>query len=233
MILTGWPALIGPVRMAERLVLGLDTSTRVQVGLSDGEAVLASTAYDDPMRHVEQLAPLIKSTLAEVGVGPGDLTGIIVGVGPGPFTGLRVGIATARVMGTVLGIGVRGVCSLDVLAAQWLPDERPEGEFLIVSDARRKEVYWARYDASGRRVTGPAVGRPDDLPKLPLGGPAALVYPELQAAATAPLRLDAGILALTGSELPDAGIEPLYLRNPDAAPPGPRKSVLAHPRALR
>jgi tRNA threonylcarbamoyl adenosine modification protein YeaZ len=219
--------------MAEPLVLGLDTATRVQVGLCDGARILASRAYDDPMRHVEQLAPVIADVMAATGSRMDALTGIVVGVGPGPYTGLRVGIATARTLGSALGVPVRGVCSLDVLAAQWIrADEPPTDDFVIATDARRKEVYWARYAVDGTRIEGPAVGRPAELPQLPIGGPATLVHPDLAAAATAPLRLDAGVLALLGDQLADAGLEPLYLRNPDAAPPGPRKSVLARPRVL-
>ncbi|HEY9294709.1 MAG TPA: tRNA (adenosine(37)-N6)-threonylcarbamoyltransferase complex dimerization subunit type 1 TsaB [Microlunatus sp.] len=218
--------------MADQLILGIDTATEVQVGLADGSQVLTSASYDDPRRHVEQLAPLIQQVFSEAGVQAAELTKIIVGVGPGPYTGLRVGIAAARTMASALGIEVCGVCSLDVLAAQWLrSDAAPADDFLITTDARRKEIYWARYAPDGSRVAGPAVGKSDDLPALPIGGPATVIYPALQAAANAPTRLDAGMLALAGRELADAGIEPLYLRNPDAAPPGPRKSVL--PRVLR
>jgi tRNA threonylcarbamoyl adenosine modification protein YeaZ len=228
-----WSALIGQASVVDQLVLGIDTSTRVQVGIADGEQVLLAKSHDDPMRHVEQLAPLIASLTGEAGVELDRLTKIIVGVGPGPFTGLRVGIATARMLGRALGIEVRGVCSLDVLAAQWLrADVPPTDDFVIATDARRKEVYWAGYAKDGRRTSGPVVDRPAALPAAPLGGPAALAYPELQAAGTAPLRLDAGVLALVGQQLPDAGIEPLYLRSPDAAPPGRRKSVLP-PRLVR
>ncbi|GAB3915126.1 tRNA (adenosine(37)-N6)-threonylcarbamoyltransferase complex dimerization subunit type 1 TsaB [Microlunatus endophyticus] len=228
---------MGRLPVADRLTLGVDTSTQVQVGLSDGKQVLASRTYDDPKRHVEQLAPLLSTMITEIGLDVTAVTGIVVGVGPGPYTGLRVGIATARVLGSVLGVRVRGVCSLDVLAVQWQRGERPDGDFLIATDARRREVYWARYGADGVRVDGPSVGRPDQLPALPVAGPAGLVHPELASAdrtrLDGPTRLDGGVLALAGPELPDAGIEPLYLRSPDAAPPGPRKSVLAHPRALR
>ncbi|QGN35122.1 tRNA (adenosine(37)-N6)-threonylcarbamoyltransferase complex dimerization subunit type 1 TsaB [Microlunatus sp. Gsoil 973] len=219
--------------MTDQLILGLDTSTQVAVGLSDGERVLARRNFADARQHVEQLAPLVSSVITEAGVELATLTGVVVGVGPGPYTGLRVGIATARMLGSALGVPVHGVCSLDVFAAQWLRTGRPGGEFVIATDARRREVYWARYDIDGRRIEGPAVGRPDRVPGLPVGGPATLLYPDLPRAQDAPSELDGGILALAGTALPDAGIEPLYLRRPDAAPPGPRKSVLAHPRALR
>ena len=210
-----------------RLLLGLDTSTQVQAGLADDRSVLASTSYDDPRRHVEQLALLIQRTLVEGNTSADRLSKIIVGLGPGPYTGLRVGIATARTMAAALNIDVRGVCSLDVLAAQWIRSEQPPtGDFVIATDARRREVYWAQYDADGVRRSGPSVGKPADLPTMPIGGPAADAYPELIIAPGAPTRLDAGVLALVGSSLADEGIEPLYLRSPDAAPPGKRKSVL-------
>ena len=85
---------------------------------------------------------------SDAGASRADLTAVAVGVGPGPYTGLRVGVVTARVLGAVLGVAVCGVCSLDVIAAA-VPRGR---EFLVAADARRKEVYWARYDAAGTRV---------------------------------------------------------------------------------
>lgn len=236
MILIGSPAW-GCRSVAEdrQLTLGIDTSTQVQVGVADGAQVLASRTFDDPRRHVEQLAPLVRDTVAELGVDLSRFTRIVVGVGPGPYTGLRVGIATARVLGQVLGIDVRGVCSLDVIAAQWVRSDHPPQEpFMIITDARRQELYWAGYRTDGSRSSGPHVGKPETLARrsTQVGGPGTLVRPEFEAAEGAPTRLDAGVLAAAGSQLAAAGIEPLYLRNPDAAPPGPRKSVLARPRLL-
>src|SRR5512142_1987226 len=99
------------------------------------------------MKHGEQLAPLIEQALAQAGAGRQDLTAIAVGVGPGPFTGLRVGLVTARTLGFVLDIPVRGVCSLDVLAVEAADSGAVSGHFVVATDARRKEVYLASYDA--------------------------------------------------------------------------------------
>ena len=79
----------------------------------------------------------------------------MVGCGPGPFTGLRVGMATAAAYGHALGVPVFGVCSLDAIGGQ------TAGEVLVVTDARRREVYWARY-ADGVRVDGPGVAAAAD-----------------------------------------------------------------------
>jgi len=149
----------------------------------------------------------------------------VVGLGPGPFTGLRVGIATARVLASVVGVPLRGVCSLDVLAAQYAAHQ-PPGSFVVATDARRKEVYWARYDAAGVRLEGPEVSSPDGVPPLPTVGPGAQLYSDRLDAVLGPRVLDPGVLAARGWQLADAGTEPLYLRRPDAALPTRRKSVL-------
>ena len=210
------------------LVLGIDTSNRVAVGLARDERVLATQLVGDTRSHVELLAQTISSVLAQAGVGMRDVTRIGVGVGPGPFTGLRVGIATAIVLGQALDVPVTGVCSLDVIALQHAA-RLPYGDscFVTVLDARRHEVYWARYDASGLRLTGPFVGAPAVLPGLPVVGPGVEVYPQLAghgAPDTCPL--DAGYLAANLDQLPDVGLEPLYLRQPDADLPSTRKSTI-------
>lgn len=237
-IWTWWPRLrLVSMTEPDRTppVLAVDTSTSVQVGIAQGSQILASGGVQDSRRHVEELSPLIDTTLADAGVTTDQLAAIMVGVGPGPFTGLRVGIVTARTLGAVLGIPVRGVCSLDVLAAQWIASDPPDGEFVVCTDARRREVYWARYQhvgqgPAGQRRDGPHVAEPHTLPALPTGGPGADTHAALTSDRQAPTGLDAGLLAALGNQLPDAGIEPLYLRHPDAAPPGRRKSVLArHP----
>lgn len=211
--------------MTEPLVLGIDTSTVVSVGLARGAEVLGSVTVDDRLAHAEQLTPLIRQLLASAGEPLAAVAQIVVGLGPGPFTGLRVGIATARVLASVRAVPLRGVCSLDVLAAQYA-DELPGGDFLVATDARRREVYWARYDRAGSRHSGPAVAAPAELDQLPTVGPGADLYPDQLTGVPGPRALDAGVLAARGLVLADAGDEPLYLRRPDAAVPGRAKSVL-------
>ncbi len=209
------------------LTLGIDTSTDVRVGLADEAGVLVSRAVTDSRAHAEQLMPLVDATLTEAGRALADVVLIVVGVGPGPFTGLRVGVVTAQTLGFALGVSVRGVCSLDVVAAGHAVAGNPGGKFLAVSDARRREVYWARYAADGRRLAGPAVSPASELPELPVVGPGAGL------AGGTPSPLDGGVLALAGPELPEAGLSPLYLRRPDATVPTNRKSTLLQPRLAR
>jgi tRNA threonylcarbamoyl adenosine modification protein YeaZ len=206
------------------LVLALDTSTVVNVGLAQGKRVLATATVADQLAHAEQLMPLISECLADAGLPPRALDRLVVGLGPGPFTGLRVGVATAQVLSYILQLEMRGVCSLDVLAAQFAP--APAGDFLVATDAKRREVYWARYSPAGVRLGEPSVSRPSDVPRLPTVGPAADLYPDQLHAVPGPRAMDPGILATRGATLPDAGREPLYLRHPDATELTRPKSVL-------
>jgi tRNA threonylcarbamoyl adenosine modification protein YeaZ len=213
------------------LVLALDTSTVVNVGLARGAQVLAAATVADQMAHVEQLMPLVSECVDTAGIRVADIDKLIVGLGPGPFTGLRVGVVTARVLGFALGVELRGICSLDVLAAQFVAASR--GEFLVATDARRREVYWARYSPDGVRLEQPRVSRPSDVPPLPVIGPAADLYADQLHAVPGPRAMDPAVLATASATLPDAGREPLYLRHRDATELTRPKSVLHYQGAAR
>jgi len=212
------------------VLLAFDTATPlVTVALHDGEDVVAERRSEQRMKHGEQLAPLIESVMADAGIVRQDLTAIAVGVGPGPFTGLRVGLVTARTLALVLEIPVYGVCSLDVLAVEAALGSAPiGGDFVVATDARRKEVYVATYDDEGRRLDGPEVVRPDDAATdRPVAGEGAGLYPEAFPDRRGPELPSAGWLAraVAGelAELRDP--EPLYLRRPDAIAPAAPKRV--------
>ena len=213
------------------LVLALDTSTVVNVGLARGDEVLATATVADRMAHVEQLVPLVSECVDAAGIRLADLDQLIVGLGPGPFTGLRVGVVTAQILSVALGLELRGVCSLDILAAQFVTQSR--GEFVAATDARRREVYWARYSPGGVRLEQPRVSRPIDVPPLPVIGPAADLYADHLQAVPGPRAMDPAVLATSSPKLPDAGREPLYLRHPDATELTRPKSVLHYQTATR
>ena len=214
------------------LVLGFDTATpAVSAALHDGTRIVGSALTVDARRQGELLSPMIAKVMADAGVDRTDLTAVAVGVGPGPYTGLRVGLVTAKVLGSVLGIPVHGVCTLDIIAAQAAPDR----EFLVATDARRKEVYWARYDGTGRRIVGPEVSKPAEIPVagLSAAGEGPMLYPELLPRGLGPAYPAAATLCRIAVAALAAGDpatvllppEPLYLRRPDAREPGAPKRV--------
>lgn len=209
-------------------VLGIDTSTVVCAGLARDGVAVATRTVGNSHSHVEMLIPCVQEMLSATGASLPDVERICIGVGPGPFTGLRVGIATAVTLGQVLDVPLHGVCTLDVIAAQWMATGGAPQEFVIASDARRKELYWARY-SDGRRAGEPQVTDPARLPHEPVAGPGVDVYPELlgeRRPADAPCSVDAGFMAANWQSIPDAGLAPLYLRKPDAELPSARKSAL-------
>ena len=168
-------------------VLAIDTSTsRSCVAIIDGSNLLYSGYRDGATAHGPSLPALVQEALAV-----SDVDEVVVGMGPGPFTGLRVGIAFAQSFALAREIPVRGVCSLDAIAAQVT-----EKDFIITVDARRKEVYWARY-INGVRIGEPAVNFPADVTGAKIH---ADLFPDMLA-----------LVNLQGNI-----IEPMYLRRPDA-----------------
>jgi tRNA threonylcarbamoyl adenosine modification protein YeaZ len=168
-------------------VLAIDTSTsRTSVAIVEDSKVLYSGFRDGATAHGPSLPALVQEALAVSGVDE-----VVVGMGPGPFTGLRVGIAFAQSFALAREIPVRGVCSLDAIATQI-----QEADFIVTVDARRKEVYWARY-TNGVRVTDPAVNFPADVTGAAIH---ADLFPEM----------------VSLVNLPGNITEPIYLRRPDA-----------------
>lgn len=203
-------------------VLAIDTSVGVSVAIlrSNGE-VTQSQAVDHGMQG-ELTAELISKVVSDSGLKIEEITDVVVGVGPGPFTGLRVGLVTASVFAHAREIPIHGICSLDAIAFDYA---KP---CVVVTDARRKELYWARYE--GIRIGEPQVSKPEAItsqfPDVDFVGPGANLYPDYVSGNL--MELKAGSLAklfASGSaQLVD--VSPMYLRKPDAVEPTTRKSVL-------
>jgi len=216
------------------LVLAIDTScaavSTAVVSLTEQIALLARRAPIAARGHGELLAPSIAECLHDAAVEPAGIGAVVAGTGPGPFTGLRVGLVTAAAFADALGVPTYGVCSLDAIAAACAD----EPQLLVATDARRSEIYWARY-ASGSRTDGPAVSRPAEAPVdgvSALAGTAAELYPDgwpelPRRPERYPDPLALVICAadrLTGAA-PSEALSPLYLRRPDAVAPSAPKQV--------
>jgi tRNA threonylcarbamoyl adenosine modification protein YeaZ len=166
--------------------LVIDTATaRTIVGLVRDGDIVWQGFHDGATDHGNAVAELVKQALT-AGVNPDR---VVVGMGPGPFTGLRVGISFARAFATARSLPVIGVCSLDAIDVN-------EYEYIVAIDARRKEIYWARYK-DGIRVEGPSVNFPADVADYIID-----LYPDI----TRMVELSAD----------DNYTEPFYLRRPDA-----------------
>lgn len=190
-------------------------------------AVLVEHATVAARGHGELLAPSISRCLADAGLRPADLGAVVAGVGPGPYTGLRVGLVTAAALADAVGVPAYGVCSLDAIAAA-LPDEP---DLLVATDARRREVYWARYRRGvrvGEPAVGPAAGVPIDGVTAVAGAGVDLfgwpVPHRPQRFPTTAALVACARDRITSGE-PGDPLSPLYLRRPDAVVPGAPKAV--------
>ena len=206
------------------MLLSLDTSAGTSVAVVDRDrGVLSEHSSDDTRRHAEVIDGLIRSCLDDAGIAVTDLSGVAVGMGPGPFTGLRVGIAAARAFAFGAARPVVPVVSHDAIA---FGVTEPT---LIVTDARRREVYWSAYsgsDAEGLpvRVGTPGLARPEDL-ALAVPGFAGYRRVDAQFVSAASLGLLAEGLYVHGR--PFAADDALYLRSPDVTPSAGPKRVTA------
>ena len=174
------------------ITLAIDTSTsRTIVGLLDDSQVLFDSFSEGATDHGRAVSDLVAQALAN---NPAPEQ-VVVGMGPGPFTGLRVGIAFARTFALSRGIPVIGVCSLDAIVID-------KDEYTVAIDARRKEIYWARY-SGGQRVEGPSVNKPDEVTDFIIDQ-----YPS--------------VTELVRQSALQNESEPFYLRRPDAVPTAER-----------
>ena len=195
------------------MLLAIDTSAGTSVAVVDRDAgVLAELIETDTRRHAEVIGTMLMGALDEAGIAVTALSGVAVGMGPGPFTGLRVGIAAARAFALGIGRPVVPVVSHDAVAFGQVDP------ILVVTDARRREVYWSAYsgtDAEGLpiRQSGPGLSAPDALATIV---PDFASYRRVDAdvVSAASLGLVAELLYL--HRRPFASGEALYLRSPDA-----------------
>jgi tRNA threonylcarbamoyl adenosine modification protein YeaZ len=203
-------------------VLAIDTSVGVSVAILRSNGVLTQSQAVDHGMQGELTAELISKVVIDSGLEISEITDVVVGVGPGPFTGLRVGLVTAEVFAHARHIPIHGICSLDAVAFEYA---KP---CVVVTDARRKELYWARYE--GIRIGEPQVSKPEELatqfPDTEFVGPGAQINSDVISGQV--MELKAGSLAklFASGSAQLVSVSPMYLRKPDAVEPTSRKSVL-------
>lgn len=203
-------------------VLAIDTSAGISVAYFDSSGLRIEKDLDVHNLHGELAVQIIHDVLSQAHAAPADVTDVVIGVGPGPYTGLRVGIACATIFGFARNIPVHGICSLDAVAHDF---GKP---CVVVTNARRKELYWAQY-ADGR-VGEPQVALPLDLaasfPDAQFVGPGATLYPDVISGPALGLRAGALAELFLAGKAQLLPVSPMYLRAPDATEPGKPKTVL-------
>ena len=196
--------------------LVIDTATsRTIVGVVENGVVVFEEFHEGATDHGTAISNLVARALKSTKL----IDQIVVGMGPGPFTGLRVGITFAQSFALARSIPWIGVCSLDAiridsttkniqivssqdLNQQTMTETIDFDDYTVAIDARRKQMYWARYK-NGVRVLGPSVDKPEDIATYVTN-----VYPDIKK-----------LVALSTTQNVR---EPIYLRSPDAIPTAQR-----------
>ncbi len=124
-------------------ILGLETSSDLEgVAVLSDDKILVNCQARVRTGHSQRLLSLIDWCLSQAGLKIKELDCLAVSLGPGSFTGLRIGLATAKGICLAQGLPLLGVPTLDGLAFGF-----PLSSSLIcpLLDARRGQVYAALY----------------------------------------------------------------------------------------
>ena len=218
-------------------LLAIETSTEAcSVGLSiDGNLLLDHRMV--AQKHGALVLPMIDALMAEAGLAPAQLDGVVFGRGPGSFTGVRIGVAVTQGIALGAGVGVVGISTLQSVAQGCFRVHGDE-QVAVCLDARMDEVYFSAYqlDEAGlmQAVMEERVLPPADMPALPTdknwywAGTGAERYAELLGSefdvAEGVIRPDCWphaqdlltlgeVVARSGGLLPPEEAAPVYLRD--------------------
>ena len=172
-------------------ILALESSAAAcSTALCREGRLIAQTFQNSGLTHSRTLLPMVESMLRGCGETLDGVEVVAIAAGPGSFTGLRIGIATAKGLAWPDNKPCAGVSTLEAMA--W-PLAHLEGELCAVMDARRNQVYNARFLARDgglvRLCPDRAVGldtlaaelQQDGKPQILVGDGAVLCYTTLKA----------------------------------------------------
>ena len=225
-------------------VLALDTTTAAgSVAIVDDDRVIVEEIGDPAKSHAERLPGDILAALGRAGIGVDAVDIFAIAVGPGTFTGLRIGIATIQGLAFVQGKRVVPVSALTALAVAASRDEPAARIIGAWMDAHRRDVFSGLYRITDRSPFDPdgliaieegSVGDPATTLKRwqaaghtpdVLVGDGAIVFAggvpaDISTLGQLPLAGVIGLIAVgrarIGETVDPGGLQPLYIRRPDA-----------------
>lgn len=213
------------------MILAITTATpRCSVAIVERDRVLAELDYEDEMKHAERLFPTLDTLFAEAGRTRDQVTRVACDIGPGSFTGVRVGLASAKGIAMGLAVPLVGVGSLEAMCAAALALTPEAAIACALIDAKRGETFLAAYDRAGTEVlaprhtlTGEAAAQVErgwtfcGRAAVREGTAPIVDHPQCEL----PSAVWIARLAAQRSEDTVDGLEPVYVRAPDAKPMAP------------
>lgn len=130
-------------------ILALESSAvAASVALCEDEALIAQSFQNSGLTHSQTLLPMAQQLLKSCGLTMDQVDLVAVAAGPGSFTGLRIGVAAAKGLAWAAEKPCAGCSTLESMAWSLAGFE---GEVCAAMDARRKQVYNARFRVDGER----------------------------------------------------------------------------------
>lgn len=139
-------------------ILCLETSTEVcSVALVENGNVIDAREDASGLSHSKLLTVFIDELLAANKMEVSSLDAIAVSEGPGSYTGLRIGVSAAKGLCYGMSLPLIAISPLAAMVDGVVHDKRvqlDDDDVLIpMIDARRMEVYAAKYDTKGEQIS--------------------------------------------------------------------------------
>jgi tRNA threonylcarbamoyladenosine biosynthesis protein TsaB len=131
-------------------ILCIETATEIcSVSLSHNGKTIALAETDQGFSHAANLTILIQKCLNEASLTLNALDAVALSQGPGSYTGLRIGVSVAKGICYALDKQLIAIDTLEALAWACANEEKQDAHYCSMIDARRMEVYTARYNLQG------------------------------------------------------------------------------------
>ena len=132
-------------------IIALETSAvTASVAVTDDERLLAQSFQNSGLTHSATLMPMVSGLLKNTGLTLDEMDVVAVAAGPGSFTGVRIGVAAAK---GLAGPGDKPCAPCSTLESMAWQCAHMGGEICAAMDARRNQVYCARFRAEGGTLT--------------------------------------------------------------------------------
>lgn len=132
-------------------ILALESSaTAASVAVCEDQELIAQTVLHTGLTHSQTLLPMLEALLESCRLRLADMELIAVAAGPGSFTGLRIGVSAAKGLSWATGLPCAACSTLESMA--WSV-AHCQGDICALMDARRGQVYHARFHSDGKQLT--------------------------------------------------------------------------------
>ena len=128
-------------------IIALESSAvTASAAVTEDEKLLAQSFQNSGLTHSATLMPMVSDLLKNTGLSLDQMDVVAVAAGPGSFTGVRIGVAAAKGLAWPGDKPCAPCSTLESMAWQCA---HVGGEICAAMDARRNQVYCARFRAEG------------------------------------------------------------------------------------